>query len=268
MSDFQQFWKWLIRTVLKAGLIAAPLLLVTFLAVSASKGTFSFNPLGPLVGSAVLLFAEEIAAWFVQDFYGLQTRASARGFLLRPVFGQGSANPYLLVKEGAVDTKGNEVAQKIGGPVLLVIYNDSAVVLEQAGQLTRVVRGPASLELASFEKVWDSLDLRPQRWSFPVNAMTRDGIPITYEADIQFQIGETDDDVFKAAVSMRLVYRVNRLKAGGHHDRIGRHVNNRRPGIEMNRLFRAFLFADPAGAVFQKPAPGGIDGVKRMVVGR
>lgn len=201
MSDFQQFGKWLIRAALKVCLIGAPLLLGNFLAASASKGTPSLNLLGLLINLAVLLFAGEIAAWFVQAFYGLQTRASARGFLLRQVFGQGSANPYLLAKEGTVDTKGNEVAQKIGGPVLLIIYNDSAVVLEQAGRLTRVVRGPASLELASFERVWDCLDLRPQRWSFPVSAMTRDGIPITYEADIQFQIGETDDDVFKAATS-------------------------------------------------------------------
>lgn len=190
MIDPQQIEKWSASAILKVCLIAGLLFLGVWV-----------NPFSFLINLIALLFAEEIAASFTQSLYGLRTRASARIFLLRQVFGQGLAGPYLLVKEGAVDKRGDEAVQKIGGPAVLIVYNDSAVVLEKAGQLTRVVRGPALVSLASFEKVWDCLDLRPQRWPFPVDAMTRDGIPITYEADIQFKIGDTEDDVFKAATS-------------------------------------------------------------------
>ncbi|MBU0494046.1 MAG: SPFH domain-containing protein, partial [Chloroflexi bacterium] len=79
--------------------------------------------------------------------------------------------------------------------------NDSAIVLEQAGRLTRVKRGSGVVRLEPFERVWNTLSILPQRWSFDVTAITQDGIPITYPADIHFQIGDTDEDIFKAATS-------------------------------------------------------------------
>ena len=78
---------------------------------------------------------------------------------------------------------------RVGGPGSLVIYKDSAVVLEQAGKLTRVVKkGFAKLD--DMEKVWDVVDLRPQHWVYDVIAMSKDGIPVTCQADVTFQIDD------------------------------------------------------------------------------
>ena len=90
------------------------------------------------------------------------------------------------------------MVEKIGGPATLIVYANSAVVLEQAGRLTRIFRGPETLKLKPFERVWDVLDLRPQSWPFEVNARTKDGIPIKYEANVQFQLAEGDEAVFKS----------------------------------------------------------------------
>jgi len=154
--------------------------------------------LGAIPGLAALWIAWRTAGRFVHTLYGLESIEQGQGFLSTRFFGHPSAGPYLIVKEGKV-ASGNDAVKKIGGPGSLVIYNDSAVVLERAGQLTRVKRGPGILPLEPFEKAWDIIDLRPQRWDFPVSAITYDGIPITYHADVSFQVGDTDSDIFKAA---------------------------------------------------------------------
>lgn len=162
-----------------------------------------------LMGMAPILAAVWAVWWtagrFMRSLYGLAKDKDGRGYLNTILMGQFSGGPYLVVKEGRVAT-GSEAVRKIGGPGALVIYNDSAVVLERAGILTQVIRGTATPpfplpppKLKPFEKVWDVIDLRPQRWVFKVSAITQDGIPITYAADIGFQIGDTNDDVFTAA---------------------------------------------------------------------
>ncbi len=160
----------------------------------------------PLLVLAVLLLGWlllwlggwHVAARFVKALYRLKSLRQARAFLKYRVFGRMSFAPYLIIREGKI-IFGEDILKKIGGPGGLVIHQDTAVVLEQGGKLTRVIRGPGFPHLAPFEKVWDVLDLRPQRWVFPVSAITYDGIPITYDADVRFQIGDTEEDIFKAA---------------------------------------------------------------------
>ena len=106
--------------------------------------------------------------------------------------------PFVVVKGGQI-TLGDALVEKIGGPATLIVYADSAVVLEQAGRLTRIFRGPQTLKLKPFERVGDTLDLRPQNWPFEVNVRTRDGIPIKYEANVQFQIDAGEEAILKAA---------------------------------------------------------------------
>lgn len=152
-----------------------------------------------LVG-AVLAAAWQAAARFVRALYGLKTTQQAGDFLGYRLFGRSGFSPYLIIKEGKI-MFGEDVVKKIGGPGGLVIYRDTAVVLEQAGRLTRVIRGPAFPNLEPFEKVWDVLDLRPQRWVFTVSAITRDGIPIDYDTDVRFQLESNDEAIFKAATT-------------------------------------------------------------------
>jgi regulator of protease activity HflC (stomatin/prohibitin superfamily) len=156
--------------------------------------------LGMIPGLVMLWLAWQVAGRFVYALYGLGGPAEGRRYLSTRLVGQMSGGPYLVVKEGKV-TFGTNAVKKIGGPGAVVLYNDSAVVLEQAGRLTQVKRGPVFQQLKPFERVWDIINVLPQRWEFDVTAITQDGIPITYPADIHFQIGDTDEDIFKAATS-------------------------------------------------------------------
>jgi len=83
--------------------------------------------------------------------------------------------------------------ERVGGPGKLFVASDSAVILQRNGRLTRLLRQPEAgpvqmFQLEPFEKVWDVLDLRPHRWVYDVEAITKDGVPITYAADVRFQI--------------------------------------------------------------------------------
>lgn len=95
---------------------------------------------------------------------------------------------YVVVREGRVDSKYAEKAvAKIGGPAYLIIYGDSAVVLERDGQFTRVL-GAGFQSLERFETIRAVIDLRPQVRRNPVRALTREGIPIRLDLEIEYQI--------------------------------------------------------------------------------
>ena len=154
-----------------------------------------------------------LAASFVQSLYGLRSRREGWGFLMRSLFGLSGLQPFLIIREGTIQGDEAHVLRRVGGPGGLVIFNDSAVVLERAGRLTRVA-GSGFAYLEPFEKVWDVIDLRPQRWNFAVEAMTQEGIPVTCHADVSFKIDDggkkstreeaypmTEEAVFKAATS-------------------------------------------------------------------
>jgi regulator of protease activity HflC (stomatin/prohibitin superfamily) len=141
-----------------------------------------------ILSLAVMLLLQFLLGDFVRAVYGLKTPGEGRSFLRRRLFGTLTFKPYLIIKEGKLpDYK--DPLMRVGGPGSLVIYKDSAVVLEQAGKLTRVVKkGFAKLD--DMEKVWDVVDLRPQHWVYDVIAMSKDGIPVTCQADVTFQIDD------------------------------------------------------------------------------
>jgi regulator of protease activity HflC (stomatin/prohibitin superfamily) len=139
-------------------------------------------------GLLALVAALFLGARFVRTMYGLDSLKEGILFLTYSRFGRPFFSPYLLIQGGAVDpSRGSPVLRKIGGPGGLVIYRDSAVVLEREGRLTRV-QGPSFPNLKPFEKVWDVIDLRPRHWVYNVSAMTKEGIPVTCEADVSFKI--------------------------------------------------------------------------------
>ena len=156
--------------------------------------------LGTLPGLLAILAAAWMYGQFVTPLYGLDSVWTGLTFLSYNLFGRPGFAPYLVIEDGGL-TFGEEIVKKVGGPASLVVRQNSAVVLECRGNLTRVIRGPAFPVLEQFEQIWDSIDLRPQFWPFKVEAMTRDGIPVSYEVAVKFRVGDTDDDVFKAATA-------------------------------------------------------------------
>jgi hypothetical protein len=145
---------------------------------------------GNVLPALVALFViPRLAARFIRALYDTKDLQEARGFLHRNMFGMQSLRPLLIVKQGRIDVGGGDLSDRVGGRALLIVYNDSAVVLERGGRLTRVV-GPSIGFLQPFERIWEVVDLRHQRWPLTVNAMTKEGIPISCQADITFKIDD------------------------------------------------------------------------------
>jgi len=152
---------------------------ITLSALLQAKGRFV------LVWSCFIL-ALTSAALFLQNFYQLDCFLDALSYLLASLFGL--RYRYLLVREGQVDEKyQNTPLAKVGGPGFLVVYTDSAVVLERNGRFTRVL-GPGYFWLERFETVREAVDLRPQKRQQEVHALTRDGIPIKVDLEIEFLV--------------------------------------------------------------------------------
>lgn len=152
--------------------------------------------IGMLPGIVAIVTALLLCANLVNAFFGLD--GGGVQFLIHRIFGRPGFSPYLIIGDGKIDM-GIEDVKKRGGPAGIVLRQDSAIILESGGALTRVIRGPGFPHLQPFEKIWDIIDLRPQWWPFKVSAVTRDGIPITYEVAVKFQVGPTDDDLLRAA---------------------------------------------------------------------
>jgi regulator of protease activity HflC (stomatin/prohibitin superfamily) len=174
-------------------------------------------PAAVVIGAAFL-----VPAWYLDRLYDLGGILAGAEYLFISVFGQIGTRPWLVVREGALQGDLSNTIVKVGGPGLLVVYNDSAVVTECRGALKRVL-GPGYHRLKQFERVWEVVDLRPQRWVYPVSALTRDGIPISCEVDILFKIDDrpegsdtpltptaerphpfTDEAVLRAATATRV----------------------------------------------------------------
>ena len=134
-----------------------------------------------------------VASRFIHTLYDTKDVKEAHELLHRNVFGMIAPAPVLIIKEGDIDVGSGSLCDRIGGRGFVVVHNDNALVLEKGGRLTRVV-GPCLGFLGCFERVWEVIDLRPQRWPLPVNAMTKDGIPISCEADITFKIDDRFTD--------------------------------------------------------------------------
>jgi hypothetical protein len=161
----------------------------------------------------VMMLVLWMAARFVHALYGLDSWKQGIGFLLRSRCGLAGFKPWMKVEKGEMVPAEDKILTRLGGPGHLVVYNDSAVVLEQGGRLTKVV-GAGFPHLERFEKVFEVIDLRPKRWVNTVTAMTREGIPISWDAEVHYQIEDdgvaptekspfplSEDCVFRAATS-------------------------------------------------------------------
>ncbi len=121
-------------------------------------------------------------------------------FIERVLFGLWTIpppKPILPVREGRVLPSGPPLMRRFGGPGFLSVAHDNAVVIAHHGVLTKVL-GPDFHKLRPFEKVWDVVDLRPQRRAIVVTANTRDGIPVTCEAEIRFHLDNGEKEAHHA----------------------------------------------------------------------
>ena len=178
-----EFWEGdpsLLTVMLRSFLYALKLLLKTVL-----------NSLPVL---AALIAIRILTSGFVRDLYDTDRPAEAEEVFHRSMFGMPAEQlrPIMIVGEGRILVGAGSTCDRVGGPGLLVVFNDSAVVLEKGGHLTRTVSANLTF-LERFERIWEIVDLRPQHWPLTVNGMTKEGIPVACEANVTFKI----DDRFK-----------------------------------------------------------------------
>ena len=132
---------------------------------------------------------------FVNAVYQLGGLRNGIKFLLFSRFGRPGFGPWAKIEQGEIAEGGPEIITHLGGPGNLIIYRDSAVVLERGGRLTQVVGSMEDgerhfPEVRAFEKIYDIVDLRPKRWVHSVQAMSKDGIRINWDAGVRYQIGD------------------------------------------------------------------------------
>ncbi len=148
---------------------------------------------------AIFLFAHQNMTAFAGKAYALSPQ-EARQFVQTLILGPATlppVGPVLVISEGRVDPDGPDRLKKVGGPGYLSIRPDSAVITCRGGHLHRIL-GPGFHELESFERVWDAVDLRRQRRTATVEAVTRDGIPVSAEVEVFFQVdngGQAADEL-------------------------------------------------------------------------
>lgn len=150
----------------------------------------SFQAVLPVM--AALVAVPLLGARLLDQLYDIGSPKQAHDFLNRLQFGTLGRRPRLLAKQGHLASKDGIVPEGVGGPASLIIYNDTATVTEQGGRISRVL-GPGVHSLAAHEKIWEIVDLRPQRWVREVCALTKEGIPISCDLDICFKIAESPD---------------------------------------------------------------------------
>jgi hypothetical protein len=143
-----------------------------------------YNILPALLVLCVML---AISGHFMQSVYHLPTWTDGMQALLHLRFGLWSFQPWMKIEQGKPTLNANGVIAFLGGPGNLIVNNDSALVLQQKGRLSRVV-GPGFVQLKDQERIYDIIDLRPRRFEYEVSAMTREGIPIKWNVEVRLQI--------------------------------------------------------------------------------
>jgi len=128
----------------------------------------------------------------------------------------------LSVQGGQADLDGSPVVHKVGGPAKLNVDHNNVVVTSRLGKLSRIL-GPGVHNLRAFERVWDVVDMRPQRRTVTVKFMTRDGIPAFCQASIICRIASSQLEEFEGAMppfgySERAVLKVTTSKAVRKHE--------------------------------------------------
>jgi len=144
----------------------------------------------------------------------------------------------LSVQGGRVDLDGPPAVHKVGGPAKLNVDHSSVVVTSRLGKLARIL-GPGIHDLRALERVWDVVDMRPQRRTVTVRFLTRDGIPASCQASIVCRIASSRPEEFGGAMppfgySEQAVLKVTTSKSVRKHegsDRVSDWVTGMSTGV-------------------------------------
>lgn len=158
--------------------------------LSELRAFFASLPVGFFTALLVAFCAAlVILAQFIQAMYQLEPQDAWKLIwrILAGVYREPPLDPVMRVQEGRPDPDGPEILHDLGGPGHITVGHDNAVVLARGGKITRV-EGSTQVRLEAFEKIWDTIDLRPQRRELRITANTRDGIPVTCRAEVRFRV--------------------------------------------------------------------------------
>ncbi len=111
---------------------------------------------------------------------------------------------YIIVKDGQIRDKDDWVAwmgHNIGGPILLVVSDGSALYIERGNRFSRIV-GPGTSFLERYETIKYAVDLRAKTKMGDLAVWTKDGIVVKLKARIEYRIG----DPHKVGDNPRLIY--------------------------------------------------------------
>jgi hypothetical protein len=157
--------------------------------IIASGGYFA-KFLGSVTNLLVFAFTVWGASSFVRHAYDLDSVWAALWPTLSLIFN--SPFSIITVEDGHVTNKSRLTpGYKIGGPGLVKVAADSAVVLRRGTKSRIIKQGPNNF-LKIGEKIQEVVDLRPQTKSDTVKAMTKDGFEVEITFFVGFQIKPGD----------------------------------------------------------------------------
>ncbi len=103
---------------------------------------------------------------------------------------------YILAKDGELEKKDDWpgwMAQNMGGPILLIVFDGWALYLERGNRFSRVVGPGANTPFLDWhETIKYIVDLRPKVKESKFSVWTKDGIQVTLTARLECRIGSPD----------------------------------------------------------------------------
>jgi hypothetical protein len=201
--------------------------IVMLLVIVIAGGWYLNRILGGIFAAIVFLGTVFWISQYLFAMYGLDSRLDAFGALLTFMFRVNL--PHMIIGEGRILKKSRSSISRLGGPGMLIIKNDSAVVTE-LNTRARVLRPGIHLITNRYEMVKEVVDLRPQTRTDTVKAMTKDGFEVEIFFLVGFQIDPGDSKPteqvpypFSDKAVLKAVYQSKQVDATGAqlwHERV------------------------------------------------
>jgi regulator of protease activity HflC (stomatin/prohibitin superfamily) len=142
-----------------------------------------------LIGIAIALIR---AGTFVAQMYSLKSLGHGIAFVANTTLGLPMGGGWITVHHGDYEDlrpDDHEVLLKIGGPGVLSIKDQTAVLTERGARYSRVL-GPEDHTLMPFERIRAIYDLRTQNFDGTELSLTKDGIPVRAAVGAMFRFME------------------------------------------------------------------------------
>lgn len=179
------------------------------------KGPVIFGALAIIAASVFIVFqwtqniAHRFSESFLAEFYlppvdvkaadVVKYRVGSRIKLPMPFsewFGSISQFKYILVRNGKVlkpDDLPAWLAFNMGGPLVLIVFDGSALYLERGNRFSRVV-GPGVSFLERYETIKYAVDLRTKSKTEKISVWTKDGITVKLTICVEYRIGNPQNN--------------------------------------------------------------------------